>query len=293
MTGKRTTRAAAAAFAAGLACLSAPASAEPPKPVPQASSDQRAKDLFLEGDAAYAEGRYDAALKAFSEAYELSGRHQLLFNIGNCHERLGHLQEAADALDKYLVTGKARDKDVIQKRVANLRVRAEEQRQQQAAAEAKRHEDEERRRREDEARRGEGGGAGPIVVSAPGANESPSKVAPIVLVGTGVALAGAGAVFGVLALGARSDVEAGCRDADGGGRLCSSDAKGAIGRDATFSLLADVGIGVGVVAGAIGAVWLVTSSSGTEEPKRASRARPTLDVASRPGGAELRLGGTF
>src|SRR5687768_8855562 len=91
----------------------------------KAASDQRARELFQKGDTAYAEGRYEEALAAFQEAYDLSGRAQLLFNVSNALERLGRYQDAVDALEKYLSSGKAKDRDIVQKRLANLKKRVE------------------------------------------------------------------------------------------------------------------------------------------------------------------------
>src|SRR5689334_19842947 len=97
----------------------------------KAANDTRARELFQKGDTAYAEGRYEEALAAFQEAYDLSGRAQLLFNVSNALERLGRYQEAVDALEKYLSSGKAKDRDVVQKRLANLKKRVDEQKKEQ------------------------------------------------------------------------------------------------------------------------------------------------------------------
>jgi tetratricopeptide (TPR) repeat protein len=113
----------------------------------KAANDQRARELFQKGDVAYAEGRYEEALAAFSEAYDLSGRVQLLFNVSNALERLGRYQEAVDALDKYLASGKAKDRDVVQKRLANLKKRVEDQKKEQEKL--AKEEDEKRKKEED------------------------------------------------------------------------------------------------------------------------------------------------
>ena len=64
--------------------------------------DKRARELYIRGDKAYAEGDYEAALAAFEEAYELSGRHALLYNMANAHERLGEYDKALEKLRKFL-----------------------------------------------------------------------------------------------------------------------------------------------------------------------------------------------
>src|SRR5438105_2670 len=112
-------------------------------------ADQRARELFVKGDAAYAEARYEDALAAFQDAYELSGRPQLLFNIANALERLGRLPEAVDALEKYLASGKVKDQAVVQARLTNLKKRVDEQKKEE---ERKQRDEEERKRREADAR---------------------------------------------------------------------------------------------------------------------------------------------
>lgn len=249
---RRRVHGAAALLAAALAFGVMEPHAEAQPKTEKTAADIRARELFTKGDAAYAEGRYEEALAAFQEAYDLSSRPQLLFNISNALERLGRYAEALDALEKYLASGKAKDKDVVQKRIANLKKRVEEKRE--ADRIAKEKEEEERRRREEEEKRKREEAAGQRVPTEGGnAPPQPEKSAlPVVLMGTGGALAVTGAVFGVLALSARSEAESGCRDAPTG-NLCSAEAKSALDREQTFGIVADVGILTGVIVGAIGA----------------------------------------
>ncbi|MCE7894177.1 MAG: tetratricopeptide repeat protein [Sorangiineae bacterium PRO1] len=120
--GRQVKRLLVALLAAHLLCSAGPAVAKPDQP--SAADDAKARSLFKQGDAAYAEGRYEDALGAFEEAYRLSHRPRLMFNIGNALERLGKLSEAADALEKYLPHAKPTERDVLSKRVQNLRKRA-------------------------------------------------------------------------------------------------------------------------------------------------------------------------
>jgi tetratricopeptide (TPR) repeat protein len=241
------------------------------------AADVRARELFEKGDAAYAEGRYEEAHAAFVEAYELSGRPQLLFNVSNALERLGRYAEAAFALERYLASGKVKDRDVVQKRLANLRKRADEQK----IAEDKAREDADRRRAEaaetDASHKNqEAGATAPRQTSA----EGPSRVLPVVLLGTGAAALVTAGVFGGLTLSARSDVDASCRSV-ASGRLCSSEASSAIDRDKTFGLVADIALVSGVVLGAAGLYLLLAGE------KNGAR------VEARPAGAGAVVVGSF
>lgn len=253
----------------------------------KAAADQRARELFQKGDVAYAEGRYEEALSAFSEAYELSGRAQLLFNVSNALERLGRYQEAVDALDKYLASGKAKDRDVVQKRLVNLRKRVEEQKKEQ---EKLAKEEEEKRKKEEEERQkreaqggasGNGGAAGPSGPSGPKEpDKPPAPVLPWILIGGGGVVFATGAVFGILTLGARSDAKDGCTDTPSG-HLCSQEASSAIDREKTFGLVADIGMLSGLVLAGVGTYFLLTNKP----------AEPHVKVGVRPGGVVL--GGAF
>ncbi len=66
------------------------------------SSDELAREQFLNGRAAYDEGRYDDALAAFERAFELSPRPALHYNIGLAHDRLRHDADALEHYETYL-----------------------------------------------------------------------------------------------------------------------------------------------------------------------------------------------
>ncbi|MDB4942753.1 MAG: Tetratricopeptide 4 [Labilithrix sp.] len=257
-----------------------------------ADKDQRAKDLYAKGDTAYAEGRYEEALASFQEAYALSGRPQLLFNVSNAAERLGHYSEAVDALDKYLATGKPKDRDVVQKRLVNLRKRVDEQKKEQdrlAKEEEDRRAKQEADRKKLEADQAASAPAQPER-PAPPPPESHTPVGPIVLMSLGGAALVAGGVFGVLTLGARSDVSKGCKDAAGGGKLCTSDASSAIDKEKTFSLVTDISLASGIVLAGVG-VYLLVSGGDTHKAHAVMNA--PVHLAGGPGQGGMSLVGSF
>ncbi len=89
------------------------------------AEDSPAKAHFLAGQAYYEQASYTDALREFLESYKLSKRAELLYNIAGCHEHLDHFDEAAGALEQYLVElPTASDRQTIELRVANLRARA-------------------------------------------------------------------------------------------------------------------------------------------------------------------------
>jgi tetratricopeptide (TPR) repeat protein len=83
----------------------------------------------------YEQADYVHALREFDEAYRLSRRPALLYNIAACQERLGRLDEAIGALEQYLRDlPLASDRDSVEQRVKNLRARRGEPAAAQPAA---------------------------------------------------------------------------------------------------------------------------------------------------------------
>jgi len=64
----------------------------------------RARALDREGAQAYAEERYEDAIRAFEEAHRLGGPSFELWNIAKCHLRLERFDRAAEMLERYLAT---------------------------------------------------------------------------------------------------------------------------------------------------------------------------------------------
>ena len=83
--------------------------------------DATARALYQQGEEAYAAGRYDDALHAFTAALEHSGRAELYFNLANTYERMGDRPRAADALDQYLECAAPPDADLVRQRARRLR----------------------------------------------------------------------------------------------------------------------------------------------------------------------------
>ena len=249
---------------------------------PASNKDAAARELYQEGDKAYAEGDYELALKKFLQAHDLSKRDLLLYNIGNTYERLGKYQKAADALKQYLPKAKKLERAILEKRISNLEERASKQRADRAERERRKAEaaEQARAKQEQEEKKKQKAAQG----SDPKANESnPLPVLPLVLLGVGVAGVGTGTYFGLQALSARSEIEEDCKS--GSGRAaCSSKAADAIDRDKTSSLIADVGFGVGIVALGVGSYLLLTNKN---------EKSPRIEANFHPKGGGVSFGGHF
>ncbi|MCC6902979.1 MAG: tetratricopeptide repeat protein [Polyangiaceae bacterium] len=242
------------------------------------ADDARARRLFQQGDVAYAEGRYDDALAAFEEAHRLSQRPRLLFNIGNALERLGKLREAAAALEKYLPHAKPTEKATLEKRIQNLRKRAPEPEVELEDT----PEPAEPRDREQTPR------PTPSPSDALDGRSSADTTLGWVLLGVGGAAAVTGTAFGIMALTARKDIDAGCRHSSGQ-TLCDASARDAVDRDQRYSLFADLGWGVGLAALGAGTYFMLTASSG----ERPTSARSFADVVVVTHGGAVRVGADF
>lgn len=206
----------------------------------QESTDQRARELYENGAILYEEGRYEDAVAAFEEAYRLSNRPALLFNIANAQERCGRWSDALDVLSRYRAYAPAAERETLDRRISNLERRIAE------AKEAP---------------------PPPVVVEAPKPVAAPPPTAssatllrplPLAIAGAGVLSLGVGAALGGAALAAHEEADGACVFNAAGGAICQARAEDPLAREASSALGADVLFivgAVGVGAGAALAVW--------------------------------------
>lgn len=76
--------------------------ASPTLAQPSSAIDTEAHALFEAGRSAYNDARYEDALGYYQHSYELSHRPELLYNIGQCEDRLRHDAEAIAAFEEFL-----------------------------------------------------------------------------------------------------------------------------------------------------------------------------------------------
>lgn len=88
----------------------------------------KAKALFAEGNQHYSLGEFDQAMASYSLAYRLKPLPAFLFNIAQCHRKLGHYKEAIAMYQNYLVgVPDAPNKDVVESLIKEAKDRQAEE----------------------------------------------------------------------------------------------------------------------------------------------------------------------
>jgi tetratricopeptide (TPR) repeat protein len=238
---------------------------------PAAANDSRARELYEAGAVLYEEGDYRNAVVAWEEAWELSRRPLLLFNIANALERIGNLDEALESLNEYRAFADPDERETLDRRIWALERRIEEQRQKEEEAEA----EVARVAREEEASRNK-----LTTRSTPAPLQKGPNGGGVIMLGAGLGGVGVGGLFGGLALSARR--EAGLLCSAGDPVLCPDTARDALQDDKTYSLVSDISMIAGGALAAAGVVILIIDAVGS--PKKASAFR-ILPSAGPEGGS--------
>lgn len=234
--------------------------------------DARARRHFEAGTSYMESEDYESALREFNQAYKLSPRPALLFNVGVAASKLDRFVEAIDAFEAFVASGAAAEREAeVQTRLTDLK---ERQRAQQAAEEAATPQAVEvaetgnaEREREPE--------PDPQQAQAVVEPSGRGGFLPWVTVGAGVALAGVGGTFLALGLQDVAEVE----EASVG--TAWSDVAEANDRAATRTGTGVALLAVGVAAAAGGVLWWALGSDDGSE------------VALSPAPNGLRLRGKF
>ena len=236
----------------------------------RSSDDRRAEELFLLGDSLYEQGRYEAAITTFQEAYRLSGRTLLLFNIANAQERAGRWADAIATLRRYREHAPPSEGEALESRIERLEERIEEREASSAATPV------------------EVTPIGPPSARVPTPEESTEDEGGAPTLGLSLTLGGAALVLTGVALGIgslvqRNEASSLCVN-PGGGTLCPDEARGPLDRSRSLAIAADITVALGLVATALGVYFWVSDEG------EASR-----EVAFSPlrGGGALRFSGNF
>lgn len=257
--------------------LAAPPAFAQGAPERELTPDERARELYLRGDRLYAEGSYDEAIVALQEAYDLSRRPALLYDIANALERLGRYEEALRYLNDYAPSAPEHQRHIVLKRIRSLELRAEERRRQEGAA-------------------AQAAPPQPAPVSRPALEAPPALVLadepeaspPIlgyVLGGVGLVGIGVGVVLGLSANGARNDAEGQCVD-NGTNVLCPASVRDQLDDSKNRAIAADVAWGLGAVALGVGLYLVLDANAETGSTTQ-------LRSAATPGGVGVNLVQSF
>lgn len=253
----------------------APAYAQPKKP-PTAKPDGKnneAKKLFDDGAAAYTQGNYEAAIEAWTKAYDISKKPLIFESIANAYERLGDAKKAREFLSKWREVAPKDEQDLLDARIKNLdaRVARDEELEtaRKAAAEKTKKADEERERQ-----RKAGSDSG-----------SSTSIPGMVLLGVGGAAVAVGVTLDIIAGIRRPAVDTACATTSTG-QICKVSSRDAIVSSNTLALAGDILWIAGAAAAAGGAVLIVTHKA----PK--DSAPPTATWIA-PAGAGFIAGHSF
>lgn len=225
----------AAILLASAAALAAPPALAQGKKTPPAKTDPRmaeAKKLFDEGAAAYAQGNYEDAIRAWEKSFELSEKPLIFESIANAWERLGDARKARDNLAKWRAAAPAEERSLLDARIKNLDARVQ------------REEDAERKAAEEKARR-------EAQQKAAEAEKHRRPWLPwVILAGSGGALAVAGVAVDVVAKTKRPP-SGDCADVNGK-TFCKSTAADAVKSSNTLAIVGDALWITGAAAAAAG-----------------------------------------
>jgi tetratricopeptide (TPR) repeat protein len=231
----------------------------------ESANDAEGRALFEAGRAAYDVGRYASALSRFQEAYELTGHAQLLYNIGQCYDRLRRDAEAVEMFERYLAEVPDNpQRAALESRLATIRERMEAEEAARLDAEAAAR-DEALRAAEQE---------------AAGRTGRARRTTGIIALAGGVALGGVG---GALMAVARSDANA-IERRDGATLIeINQDTAAAERRWRAGQAL----VYIGAAAAAVGVVLVITGRPGDDgEAPEAGAVQRTLSINGR--GASFR-----
>ena len=248
--------------------VSATATAQPKKPPPPPKDPKiaEAKKLFEDGSQAYTDGRYEEAIKAWEQSYQLSGKPLIFESIANAYERQGDKKKAREYLAKWREAAPKEEHDQLDARIKNLDARI-------AAADAA-----EAARKEEEAKKKADKAAQDKAAQGDSKEKEQARASRMKLAigvgAAGVAAVAAGVVLDVVAAGQRPDPNTAC--ASGSGKtLCRESAKGDIESSSTLALAGDITWIAGAVIAATGVVLFVTlPSSGAAAGKEGSKDAP-------------------
>ncbi|MEM9071573.1 MAG: tetratricopeptide repeat protein [Myxococcota bacterium] len=199
------------------------------------NTDREARSLYEAGTVAFSDGRFEDALSRWQEAYELSERPELLYNIATAYDRLGRDEEAVRDYARFLEARPDTDKtNYVRRRIEVL-----------SASENDDAENDARDETNDE------------VELAP---ESPSRVGPGIVLAVAGAAAVTAIITGVVANSRYGDLEDQCPNG-----VCPPDAASDRDQLRRLTRTTDVLLGTALATGVGGLIWWLTSKPDAPE----------------------------
>jgi tetratricopeptide (TPR) repeat protein len=246
------------ALVAGLMVATPARAAEPDPQAPSPALEARARALYDQGMRHFNLSEYDTAIDAFKQGYKLSGNPGFLYNIAQAYRLKGDCAQAVTFYRNYLrADPQAENRAAVEERIASLAGCAPEPAPVRPA---------------------------PITPAPPSRTATGLRVAGIVAVGVGLALAGTAIYFGLDARDA-SDQIGGLYRAGGTWDQTAQDTERRGRRSQTLMLALGISGGAAVVAGGVlfGLGW------------RAGRRERRAPVAMLPlpGGGLMAWAGSF
>ena len=209
---------------------------------PDAAVSAKADALFVKGQASYNEGKYQAAISQFKQAYELVKDPVYLFNIAQSYRKVGDCTAAYEHYTQYLdAAPNAENKDKVKQWLTELKPCVDQRQREQEDAARKAQEEAERKQlgitREEQR---DGG--------------RPYRLAGIVIGSIGVVGLGVGVGFGIRGSGLRSEVADRCNMSCVWDSMEIQDLHRAGETANTLSWIGYIGGGVALAAG-VGLYW--------------------------------------
>jgi len=219
-------------------------------------NEAQAREAFQAGRAYYGNGEFDKAAEAFEEAYRLSSRDVLFYNIYLAYRDANEPERAADALRNYLTRVSAIDN----RAQLEARLTALDEGIAARKAEERRHAEEQQALAQNSSTKGD--------EAAPTTDSTRYWLTPVVLMGAGAGLALGSLATGLVAKGKQGELDDECQDG-----VCPERLQGTADQGKTLALVTDVLLIGGIAVAATGAVllWLKRPQS-SEAPVEAARA---------------------
>lgn len=235
-----------------------------------------ARGLFMAGRDAFEEGRYDAALRRFEASYELSRKPALLYNIGQCHDRLRQDEAAIVSFERYVnEEPESVHRSAVEARLRALRNAVAARRQAVRATSPAR-----------EARQDAAGvqQAPPLPARQASSRSNAGRIGSLSLLAGGLGVSLTGGILMALGKGRADDVEH--ARVGTSYRSLQDDLDVAERQWVTGEVL----VGIGCAASVSGLVWLIFDVARTRPESRVASQR-TLSAFLAP--RALRIAGTF